>query len=325
MKKSTSATLICVQPSIRYYAWQVEVMLTNFEELGIHKRHSIQCLFAYNKNEEDWREKVELITRLQFKFSDVASFFFYQDTREYPVSYISSIRPNVLKQHFERYPELSQAGVFYHDCDIIFSKYPDFLEVMAQSGPQWYVSDTISYIGYEYIVSKGHDVLDLMCQITGCHPYLVRDKQGQSGGAQYFMRGVDYQFFHKMEKDCEKMYAQVTELNNKKKAVDPSHHELQIWCADMWCLLWGAWMRGYDTLISPELGFCWATDPVEKFDQHYIFHNAGVTSKSAGTFYKGAYTNQLPYDESDSGIDPKFASSKYFNLMKTTGQKTCLR
>lgn len=325
MIKSTSATLICVQPSISYYAWQVEVMLTNFEQLAIHKEYSIHCLFAYNRNEEDWREKIALIERLTFKFGHVASFFFYQDTRTYPVSYISSIRPNVLKQHFEKFPELSQTGIFYHDCDIIFSKYPDFLEKMANSGPEWYVSDTISYIGHEYIVSKGHDVLDLMCQTVGCHPYLIRDKQGQSGGAQYFMKGVDHQFFHKMERDCERMYAQVTELNNKKKALDPTHHELQIWCADMWCLLWGAWMRGYDTLISDELEFCWATDPVEKFDRCYIFHNAGVTSESHGAFYKGAFTNKLPYDHDGSGIDPKFASSKYFNLMKITGQKTCLR
>lgn len=324
MTRQESVTLICVQPAIKYYAWQIEVMLTNFELLGIHKEHSIHCLFAYNKNEADWKEKVELITRLQFRFSEVASFYFYQDTRQYPVSYISSIRPNILKQHFQKFPELSTRSVFYHDCDIIFSKYPDFLSTMS-IGNEWYVSDTISYIGHEYIVSKGHDVLDLMCQIVGCHPYLIRDRQQQSGGAQYFMKGADHQFFHKMEKDCERMFADVTALNNRKKALNPQYHELQIWCSDMWCLSWNAWMRGYETIVSPALEFCWATDPVEKFDQCYIFHNAGITSPNNGHFYKGKHTNSLPYSDDASEIDPKFASSKYFELIKLTGEKTCLR
>lgn len=317
-------TLICVQPAIKYYAWQIEVMLTNFESLGIHGEHTIHCLFAYNENEPDWKEKVDLITRLHSKFHGVASFFFYPDTREYPISYISSIRPNILKQHLRKFPELSQQCIFYHDCDIIFSRYPDFLSTMS-IGPEWYVSDTISYVGYEYIVSKGHDVLDLMCQIVGCHPYLIRDRQNQSGGAQYFMKGVDEQFFQKMEKDSEKMFAAVTELNNKKKVLDPAHHELQIWCADMWCLSWNAWMRGYDTTVSPALEFCWATDPVERFEEHYIFHNAGVTSADGGKFYKGKYRDSLPYDDDGSTIDPKFASARYFELIRLTGQKTCLR
>ena len=317
-------TFICVQPCIQYYAWQVEVMLTNFERLEIHRKHRIQCLFAYNKSEADWEEKVAIINKVKFRFSDVAEFYFYQDTRKYPISYISSIRPNILKQHFHRFPELGTGAVFYHDCDIIFSKHPDFLEVMVDSG-EWFVSDTISYIGYDYIVSKGHDVLDLMCRIVGCHPFLVRDRQSQSGGAQYLMRGVDFQFFEKMEKDCERMYREVTDLNNRKKQLDPNYHELQIWCADMWCLLWGAWMRGYDTHVSPMLDFCWATDPVENFDTKHIFHNAGVTKDGEGLFYKGSYRASLPYQQKIDNIDPSKASSRYYELLWEVGKKTCLK
>jgi hypothetical protein len=163
-----------------------------------------------------------------------------------------------------------------------------------------------------------------MCRIVGCHPFLIRDRQSQSGGAQYLMRGVDFQFFDKMERDCERMYREVTDLNNKKKQLDPKHHELQIWCTDMWCLLWGAWMRGYDTHVSPALEFCWATDPLEKFEKNYIFHNAGVTKAGEGFFYKGLYTNSLPYQDERYPINPQSASSKYHELLMEVGKTSCL-
>ncbi len=127
MNTKKPLTLICVQPCIQYYAWQIEVMLTNFEAFKLHEEFNIVCLFAYNKNENDWRQNVSIIKKVEFRFSDVANFYYYQDTRQYPISYISSIRPNILKQYFKEYPEVATNPVLYHDCDIIFTKHPFFL------------------------------------------------------------------------------------------------------------------------------------------------------------------------------------------------------
>jgi hypothetical protein len=317
-------TLMCVQPCIPYYAWQIEVMLTNFEKLGIHNHYNVHCLFAFNKNESDWEDKVSCIKKVESVLSHVASFYYYEDTRIYPISYISSIRPNLLKQHFKNNSELSDTCVFYHDCDIIFSKFPDFLDSLID-GDTWYVSNTISYIGHRYISSKGDDVLDLMCKIVGISPHLVEEKEEESGGAQYLMKGVDWRFFDKMEKDCERMFKEVTELNNQKKALDPSHHELQIWCADMWCLLWNAWLRGFETKIIPDMDFCWATDTIDTFEKRYIFHNAGVTSAiSDNFFYKGNFMNNYPYLHECETYDQNKASYKYFEEIKLIGNKSCL-
>jgi len=325
MNTNKPLTLICVQPCIQYYAWQVEVMLTNFEQLKLHNDFKIVCLFAYNKNESDWRDKVGVIKKVEFRFSDVAKFYYYQDTRVYPVSYISSIRPNILKQYFKDYPEAGQNPVFYHDCDIIFTKFPFFFYNLLDNDMNWYVSDTKSYIGHDYIVSKGNDVLDKMCQIVGIHPHFVKSKQEESGGAQYLMKGVDWQFFEKMEKDCERLYSEINALNNKKKQLDTNHHELQIWCADMWALLWGAWVRGYNTKIIEELDFCWATDNLEKYNQKYIFHNAGITDGlSKKFFYKAQFRNVLPYEELGEEYIKEGASYIYFELIKSIGKKSCL-
>ena len=319
-------TFICVQPCTQYYAWQIEVMLTNFRDCGIAKNYNVNCLFAFNKNESDWKEKVATIKKVEEKMKGVAEFFYYEDTRKYPISYISSIRPNILKQHFQIFPSLSQRAIFYHDCDIVFTKYPDFLnDELLQNDMNWYVSDTKSYISYSYVVSKGEDVLNKMCDIVGINPNLVKAKEDEGGGAQYLLKGVDWRFFEKMENDCEALFKDITELNVAKKQADPNHHELQIWCADMWAILWNGWMRGYTTKIIPELNFCWATDMAERWHEAYIFHNAGVTASSSDKlFFKGNFIDKLPFLESGESYDRNTASYKYFRIIKSIGNNSCL-
>jgi hypothetical protein len=317
-------TLICVQPCIPYYAWQIEVMLKNLQELEIHKNYSVQLLFAYNKNENGWEENVEWIKKVERAYSDVAEFFYYEDTRIYPITYISGIRPNLLKQHLKLHPEVGESPIFYHDCDIVFTKYPDFLQNLLADN-NWYVSDTISYIGYDYILSKGQDVLNKMCEIVGVQPEFIKERQLQSGGAQYLMKGVDWMFFEKMEKDCERMFKEITQLNNIKKQENPSYHELQIWTSDMWCILWNAWLRGYDTKVIPEMDFCWATDTIEKWNEKYIFHNAGVTHEIRETvFYKADFRSKLPYLENGIKYNQEKASINYFRKIRDIGADSCL-
>ena len=324
MNQKDSITLICVQPAILYYAWQIEVMLNNFQEMGVHN-YDVRCLFAFNKNEPDWEEKLSHVKKVEQKYSHLAKFFYYQDTRVYPISYISSIRPNLLKQHFQEFPNLSKNLIFYHDCDVVFTKPPDFLETIKMDESTWYVSDTISYIGHDYILSKGQDVLDKICEIVGISNDLVMSKQKESGGAQYIMTGVGYDFFDKVEKDSEKLFKEINILNNEKKKIDPLHHELQIWCADMWAILWNAWLLGYKTEIIPEMDFAWATDMVSIWDKKYIFHNAGVTHHISSThFYKSDFRQITPYKVYFDGYDKDKCSYKYVEIIKKIAEKSCL-
>ena len=119
-KKKPSMTLICAQPCTSYFAWQIEVMLTNFQEKGLDK-YDIRCLFAFNPKENDWEEKVNTIKKVEYKFKKIATFYYYEDTRTFPLSYISTVRPHIIKKHFREYPKLSNRRIFYHDCDIVFT------------------------------------------------------------------------------------------------------------------------------------------------------------------------------------------------------------
>ena len=311
---------ICCQPRLLYYAWQVEVMINNFIKHGINP-NNIDILVAWNPiDATSYPENIDAWTKLASHHNSVR-FFFYQDTRIQPIRYISSIRPNVLKQHFQRFPELKDEAIFYHDCDVVFTKTPDFSKFLSDN--ICYVSDTNSYINSNYILSKGEDVYDLMCNIVNIDPIIPKLINSNSGGAQYILKNVDAEYWMKVERDSEELFYQITELNNKKKALDPTYHELQIWCADMWAVLWNLWLRGTETKVVKELDFSWATDPISRWDEATIYHNAGATCSCGGLFYKGLYMNTLPYNIEDK-FDKNRNCYNYFLEIEETKSKSCL-
>jgi len=311
---------ICVQPRLLYYAWQVEVMINNFIKHEINP-NNIDILVAWNPNDltTSVQANVDAWDKLATHYNNVR-FFFYQDTRQQPIYYISSVRPNILKQHFKAHPELESEAIFYHDCDIVFTKSPNWNQFLHDR--IWYLSNTNSYINYDYIVSKGQDVYNKMCEIVGMNPLVPKLMNSNSGGAQYILKNVDADYWEKVEKDSEQLFYHITQLNNQKVAADPSHHALQIWCADMWAVLWNGWLLGNETKVVPEMNFSWATDNVKRWEETTIFHNAGVTGIGSH-FYKGVYQNQLPYNIEDT-FDEQFCSKLYFNEIKETATKSCL-
>jgi len=303
---------VCAQPAIKYYSWQLETMLNNFMEMGINLNQvDIVC----------WKEN-GIIPEEYSKLANgyPARFFFYDDTRE-TKHYISSIRPNILKQHFIAYPELENEAIFYHDCDIVFTK-PINWEQFLQDN-KWYGSDCRWYIGHDYIISKGEDILDKMCEIVDIDKQLVKDNELNSIGAQYLMKGINAQFWANVEKDCERLFKEITDINNEKKAANPTYHELQIWCSDMFAVLWNGWKLGYESICHPDLEFSWATSTEADWDRLNIFHNAGCTDAESGLFYKALYMNELPYNK-DLKINEGTASKKYYEIIQKVEKKSVL-
>jgi hypothetical protein len=296
---------VCAQPATLYYAWQVEVMINNFSAMGINPNNiDIVC----------WRDGSIPIEWSKLANNYAARFFFYDDTRENK-NYVSSIRPNILKQHFKKFPELEQDAIFYHDCDIVFTKPIEWYKFLYDD--KWYGSDTRFYIGYEYIMSKGEQVLDAMCNIVGIDKEIIKENERNSIGAQYLMKGIGWKFWDNVERNCERLYKEITELSANIKADNPVYHELQIWCADMWAVLWEGWKMGKKTICHPDLEFAWATSRIESWDKLNIYHNAGAIDAISGLFFKSNYINKLPYGETIN-INKEFASSKYWELIQQT-------
>jgi hypothetical protein len=116
-------------------------------------------------------------------------------------------------------------------------------------------------------------------------------------------------------------------LNYQKRfPINPG--QIQFWTAEMWSLLWNLWMYGFDTKITNEMSFSWATDNIKKYEQHPILHMAGVTDNLKTTkFYKGDYINTDPILKMRENpnhfdyIDKDSSTIKYIENMKTYIQK----
>jgi len=291
---------LSAQPAIYYYGWHVETILYNFTKQGINIKDIHIVLCSVNGKIDNYFFELK-------KRYPTANLFFYSDTRG-KFEYISSVRPHVLKKHFKAFPELKNEVIFYHDSDIAFTKPVDFTDLAKDNVN--YLSDTISYIGYEYIKSKGDVILQKMLDIVDITEQIVKDNQKNSGGAQYILKNIDYKFWRDVEMDCEKLFVEITELN-KKLDNDPP---FQIWCADMWAVLWNLWRDGRSTKIHKSLDFAWSVDSIEKWNQVGIYHNAGAPEKNNEYFYKHNYINSLP--PKDLNISKNNASYEYYNLIK---------
>jgi len=292
---------ICAQPSWFYYSWQIDAMLHSFQKIEIEDEIHIVSGYVTKPHKS--------FKKLQKKYPKV-KFFFYPDTRDNP-KYVSSIRPHLLLKHWKANPWLEKETIFYHDCDIALTR-----KLNLPDDDVCYLSDTKSYIGHNYIKSKGDDILDLMSKVANIDKRVLEERQDQSGGAQYILKGIDRGYWLEVYNDAENLFEAVTRLNLKKQEVDPSYHELQIWCADMWAVLWNLWKRNKKTEIIDEMEFTWATNKVKHWEKNAIYHNAGVTSDKKGMFYKAIYQKELP--PKDLEINEDFASKKYYDLLCET-------
>lgn len=305
------------QPDHPYFHWQVEVLIHNFIRLGINPNW-IEILWAYSGNPS--YEAVELASKYP-----TVRFFFYEKTVIDNLGYIPILRPDVLEQHFKRFPELRGETIFYHDSDIIFRKLPDFDSMHGDM--YWYLSDTVSYIGAKYIKSKSDDLFIDMCSLSKISPEVVERNEEGSGGAQYLMKGVTSDFWKEVKEDSLRLYKYMSDRENEeRKRLSPeelkTYNPIQKWCADMWSVLWGAWKIGAQTIVTPDLDFSWGTSSIHDYERCNIMHNAGVTEEASHElFYKANFRNSSPFDADLSFVKPATASAKYVEAILYAREK----
>lgn len=313
---------ICVQPRIKYYTWQVEVVIHNFLEQGINL-NNLDILVATNPNDATSSEENITMWRKLANTYNFVRFFFYDDTRP-DKSYIPSVYFNILKQHIKAHPELQNEALFLFDCDTIFTRPLDLTPMLNDD--KWYLSDTVGYIGHQYIKTKvqpDYDVYNGMCKIVGIDPLIPKLLNSQSGGAQHLVKNTTYEYWDKVENDSITLYKYFISIEPSYVKSHEGDYPIQKWTAGMWSLLWNAWFFEHETVVDKRLDFCWATDPIQYWEERPIYHNAGVTCACGGNFYKGAYINELPYGH-DLRIKDTNCNYNYYNIIKEVGKKSCL-
>lgn len=317
--KNNNMIFISAQPDTTYFHWQVSLYLYQFAKHNIGEY--CYALFGYTG--------ISPSKYVQDLMKSNPNIIAYKDTRSVTTKvYIPTIRPYLLKKFFSDRPDLGK-NVFYHDSDIFLVKLPRF-DLMLNDNIS-YLSDTVSYIGYEYLKKCGDryndkhktisniDLIEGMCKTININYDLVMNNDKNSGGAQYLLKNIDSTFWAECENLCVSLYDYFCKYEIKY----PIEHHVQKWCTDMWCVLWNYWKRGGITRIHKELDFSWATSSVDDYNRLNIFHLAGITNNnSKDKFHKGAYTNKLVFDEYIKNpnifnhISQTNATFEYCNIIK---------
>jgi hypothetical protein len=292
---SKEPIIMFAQPDDEYFLWQshlyIENCITNgFDEERIH-------VLLYNSGREpntNWDKLKTIYPKLNiYRYND-------RGVVKFLGIYIPILRPHILWQHFDTFPELSKEVIIYTDCDILWTKNPN-LEKFYEDDV-CYVSDASSYLNYSYFLSKEkqvlpdkleeykrRDVIQQLCDIVGINKQLLIDNDKNTGGVQYIFKNIDAPFWRKIQEDTLSIRSYL--LNMNKEFYKSENDGWQSWCADLWAIQFNLWMRGKSKVIN-ELSFCWAPDSIEKLKTTSIYHNAGVTAEFIDRvpyFYKGKY------------------------------------
>jgi hypothetical protein len=132
---------VTAQPDVPYFHWQVRIYVHNFIEMGINP-NQIHVIFALvNKQLKPSFESLKL-KELGINVHH------YLDVRSLK-HYIPSIKPYLISKWLEEFPQYGKL-FFLHDADIVFNKLPNFDKLINDD--VIYLSDTIGYIGYNYII-----------------------------------------------------------------------------------------------------------------------------------------------------------------------------
>lgn len=295
---------ICAHPNDKYFIWQSHLWLESLRNIG-HSNKATVLIFnpkGREKDADNWKQLIELYPESEFVFYNDDS-----NVINLIRIYIPIIRPYCLMKYFYDNIEMKNKAVFYCDSDVIFTEH--FNVDAYKDDDICYLSNTNSYISASYFDSKTKDVLpdkleeykkrDILQETTtlvGINRQIAEENNLHSGGAQYFLKNIDYKFWEKVLSDCIAIRLFLQNVN--KQFFENESKGFQSWCADMWSVLYNLWYNKLETKVIKEMDFAWATDKIEKLDTVGILHNAGIVSETGNgypAFYKGKY---------HTGVDP---------------------
>ncbi|WP_461217369.1 hypothetical protein [Lactococcus cremoris] len=254
------------QPAKKRFAWELHTVINSLSKLGVDKKDII-LLFA---KEDD---------SVLMEFND-CKVYSYEDDR-FDKSYIPSIKPYLFYRYLSEDSERENETYVYLDSDTVILDLEAFKVPATKS--RWYCSDTISYIGLDYIksVTNSSRTLEVMTDAIKVPIEWLESIQNNSGGAQWVIKNPRAGYWHDVYVNSIVLY----------RAIEPLETTLQKWTAEMWAQLWTMYHYGITPKVSKKLDFAWSTD--DELGNKKIIHNAGVT-EDMDLFFKGIYLDTPP-------------------------------
>ena len=283
---------VSAQPDELMFAWQTEVQLKRYQQLEVDlTKVYVLVGFKDKINTDNWKRIIDTYPTVHV--------LFYRDERE-SSGYVPSIRPFLLKTFFKWNVDLQNEYMYYCDSDTVLTEVPAFA---AMEDDRWHVSKA-DYISWNYIEEKKSPrLMRDMLNSVGIPEEIVKSKQQEVGGVQYFINETTPEFWQKVEQDCERMwktyhsnfntYRQEFAANTGRRI---DEYDFQIWCVDMWCIYWNALLVGRDVYVNPELTFAWPKHSEESLQEDKIYHDTGINDRESNQwFHKGSFKNKTPF------------------------------
>lgn len=286
--------IICCTENKLRFAWETRVFLTSLREFGYSDKVRVLIYVTDKVTNNEW-------IKLQEDYKEV-KFYFYDNPEIAKIGrafgYPPVARLYCLQKHWEQFPELEQEAVFYCDTDIVFTKKFDFepylqdnINYLSWTGN---IERTDNYLWQPYLDSKlpnvnplkverfkKIDIVNRLGNICGITREVITKNNENTGGAQYLLKNIKRQFWVDCFNTCCEIKMYLSDINQiymkGATAQEKENNGFQSWCADMWCVLYNLWKTA-ETRCPKEFDFAWSTDKIERLDEVFILHNAGVTS-----------------------------------------------
>lgn len=334
---------ISAQPDDVAFSWQIELFIESVRDAGYTEQIQVLLYVPSGRISHGPCPRFKMLEH-RYRNSNVR-FFWYPDTANLldfgirQSNYPPLLRPHILKKHFHKHPKLQDCAIFYHDSDIIFSKKVDLTPFISDD--TCYLSATGGYLGVKYFDDKREkalpgraqayqdaDVLNLCAEQIGISRHICEINDQAVGGAQYLLKNIDHRFWEDVEIGAYKLRRLLAhELHGINEQFFASEDDgIQSWCADMWSLLWNLWKRGTKTATPASLNFCWATDPIKKWAETAIYHDAGLSESNKHYLFNKKdpaylYGAKLPYNSDQSHVSDKHCSHQYVQYIEKITQK----
>lgn len=287
--------IICCTENKARFAWETRIFLTSLKEFGYLSKARILVFEATNSLfTKEWVE-------LSKDFPEVG-FFLYNNENIKRIgqsfNYPPVCRLYCLQEHWKQFPHLEQEAIFYCDTDIVFTKYLDFDQFLNDdiNYVSWTgnINRTDNYLWQPYLDSKVDkvnplklnqykrlDIVEKLGNICGISRETITKNNENTGGAQYLLKNITKQFWTDCFNTCCEIKMFLSDINQVfmqgANAQERENNGFQSWCADMWAVLYNVWKTA-ETKCPKEFDFAWSTDKIERLEEVYILHNAGVTS-----------------------------------------------
>lgn len=283
------------QPAVLRFEWETQVCIHNLLKNGIDKE---DIIILFSKHDDS------VVKNIQKTGVNV---HVYKDER-FDFEYIPSLKPYLMYKYLEEDILRENETYFYMDSDVIFREVPDYSKIET-SYSHWCGSDCNGYLNYDYIIQceKGKEILQGMADIIGISVEDIYNMNNSSIGAQYVISEPMAVYFKKVYEDSIKLWKYIKDIDTN----------FQKWAVEMNATIWNMPLFNIVPHVSKELSFCWATDPIDKWYENKIFHNAGVAGQDY-LFFKGGYNNTTPFNKNHDYVSKDYASYKYLENIKET-------